>query len=73
MKEKKTASELEAIIMREVRKHPDWSHVLSVSIEPSHQAAPHPNWRASFVADGGRSASAAIQFTDALGAKYDLA
>jgi len=48
--------------------------VLSVSVEPSGQQAPHPNWRAAFVADGERSTpGAAIQFAEILGAKYDLA
>jgi hypothetical protein len=73
MKGNKSASELEAMIMDEVRKHPNWSHVLSVSVDPSFQEAPHPNWMASFVVDGERSAGAAIQFAEQLGAKYDLA
>jgi len=72
--EAKSADELEAMIMQELRKHPDWGHVLSVSVEPSGQQAPHPNWRAAFVADGERSTpGAAIQFAEILGAKYDLA
>jgi hypothetical protein len=74
MREAKRADELEAMIMQELRKHPDWGHVLSVSVEPSGQQAPHPNWRAAFVADGERSTpGAAIQFAEILGAKYDLA
>ena len=70
---KKSTSELEAMIMDEVRKHPDWSHVLSVSVEPSGQQPPHPTWVANFVADGERSTpGAAIQFAQGLAAKYDL-
>jgi hypothetical protein len=73
MKPKKSASELEAMIMQEVLKHPDWSHVLSVGVDQSYKQTPRPNWMASFTTDGGRSAGAAIQFAEALGGKFDLA
>jgi hypothetical protein len=73
MKEKKSAGELEATIMQEVRRHPDWSHVMSVSVDPSYQQAPHPTWIAGFITDGARSAGAAIQFAQGLAEKYDLA
>jgi hypothetical protein len=74
MKVKKSAHELETMILEEVRKHPDWSHILSVSVNNSFKPAPHPNWEATFVTDGPRNTpSAAIQFAEGLGSKYDLA
>jgi hypothetical protein len=75
MKEKKSASELEAKIMQEVRKHPDWSHVQGVAITRSIQEAPHrASWDAAFVTDGPAIAPAeAFQFARELAAKYDLA
>jgi len=75
MKEKKSADDLTAMIMQEVRKHPDWSHVLGVTVTPIAQAAPHhANWSVAFVADGPRIApSEAFQFARKLGGKFDLA
>jgi hypothetical protein len=74
-KEKKTTSELQAMIMQEVQKHPDWSDIEDVAIKQSGQTAPHrPNWSVGFVTDGPRMASAAaFQFARELGAKFDLA
>jgi hypothetical protein len=60
--------------MQEVWKHPDWSHVQGVSVDPCYRPVPHPNWVANFIADGERSTpGAAIPFAQGLGAKYDLA
>ncbi len=75
MKEKKSASELQAMIMQEVRKHPDWSHVEDVAITQSVQTVPHhANWNAAFVTDGPRIApGAAFQFARELASKFDLA
>ena len=39
MKGKKNATELQAMIMQEVRKHPDWSHILDIAITQSVQIA----------------------------------
>jgi hypothetical protein len=75
MKEKKTESELEAMIMQEVQKHPDWSGIEGVSItRPVQTASHHANWDVGFVMDGPRTAPpAAWQFTRELAAKFDLA
>jgi hypothetical protein len=75
MKGKKSASELEAMIMQEVRKHPDWSHVQGVAITRSVQEAPHhASWGAAFIIDGPRIAPAeAFQLARELATKFDLA
>jgi len=55
-------------MIQEVRKHPDWNHILSVAVNQSFQHAPHPNWKASFVTDGPRNTPGdAIQFAEELG------
>jgi hypothetical protein len=75
MKEKKSASELQAMIMQEVRKHPDWSYIEDVAITQSVQTAPHhANWSVGFVCDGPRTAPGeAFQFARELVSKFDLA
>jgi hypothetical protein len=75
MKEKKSAGELQTMIMQEVRKHPDWSHVLDVAITQSVQTAPHhANWSVGFTCDGPRMAPGeAFQFARELSNKFDLA
>lgn len=74
MKAKKTADELRAILMDEIAKHPDWSHIEGVAITRSF-ATEHgsPNWNAGFVCDGPKMApGAAFIFAKELGGKYDL-
>lgn len=75
MKVKRSASELEAMIMDEVAKHPDWGSIQGVAITRPVQSAPrHPNWRAAFVMDGPRIVShEAEQFARELSGKFDLA
>lgn len=75
MKEKKTATELQAMIMQEVRKHPDWSHVLDVAITQNVQTAPdHSNWSVAFTRDDLRAVPGeAFQFANELASKFDLA
>ena len=75
MKEKKTANELQAMIMQEVRKHLDWSHVLDVAITQSVHTAPHhANWSVGFVCDGPSIVPGeAFQFARELSVKFDLA
>jgi hypothetical protein len=75
VKEKKSIGELEAMIMHEVRKHPDWSHVLSVAItEIVRTSVDHANWTATFLADGARhTPSAARELVIALSNRFDLA
>jgi hypothetical protein len=46
-KAQRTSRELQEAIMHEVRRHPEWSDILSVTITKRSQAAPHhPNWDA---------------------------
>ncbi|KJC43947.1 hypothetical protein UP09_16500 [Bradyrhizobium sp. LTSP885] len=71
MRPKKSADELAALIKEEVRKHPDWSHILDVSIDASHRPAPQANWLANFVTDGPRTAGAALPFVQRLAGQYD--
>ncbi len=75
MKETKSASELQAMIMQEVRKHPDWSHIEDVAItQKDRTVSHHANWSVGFVCDGPRTApEAAFQFARELSAKFDLA
>jgi hypothetical protein len=75
MKEKKTALELEAMILQEVRKHQDWSRVEGIVITPIVRTSPdHPNWSAAFVMDGPATApGAAFQFARELSNRFDLA
>lgn len=74
MKVKKTADELRAIIMEEVAKHQDWSHIESVAITRSFSSDPNsPNWNPGFVCDTPKMAPGeAFIFARELGAKYDL-
>lgn len=52
-KEKKTADELAALIMGEIRKYPECNHILNVTITRPVQRAPHqPNWDVAFVVHG---------------------
>ncbi|MGY4350114.1 hypothetical protein [Bradyrhizobium sp. 187] len=73
MKPRKSADELVAIIMQEVRKRPDCSQVLDVMILPNIDGAPdHPNWKAGFTADGPSTAPAeAYQISRELSAQFD--
>jgi hypothetical protein len=73
MKPKKSAPELKAMIMEEVRKHPDWSYVSDVTILPNIGAAPHhPNWKFSFTHDGTRIAPPDAEiFARVLSSQYD--
>jgi hypothetical protein len=73
-KEKKSAKELQAMIMQEAQKHPDWD-IASVAISRHAQSFPHlPNWDAQFTMKGRNMAPpAARQFTTELSNRFDLA
>jgi hypothetical protein len=73
-KGKKTAKELEAMIMQEVRKHPDWSDIQDVAAIPTVKTAEHhPNWQAAFTMAGHRvPPQKAFQFATELSNKFDL-
>jgi hypothetical protein len=54
-KQNKTASELQAMIMQELRKRQNWSYIHSVAIAPRVQnASHHANWDAQFVMEDNR-------------------
>jgi hypothetical protein len=51
-KEKRTGSELTAIIMQEIRKHPDCIDITNVAIiRPAQQIPHHPNWGFAWTRD----------------------
>ena len=51
-KEKKTATDLTATIMQEVRKHPDCNDITNVAIiRPVQHAPGHPNWSFAWTRD----------------------
>ena len=72
-KEKKSAIELRALIMDEVRKHPDWDDIVDVAIIQSIRSAPHhPNWDGAFTMAGQRIApERAFRFVTELKGKFD--
>ena len=52
-KEKRTASELAALIMREIRELPECDHITRVAITRLLKHTPHqPNWRFSWAVNG---------------------
>jgi hypothetical protein len=73
MKEKRSAAELKALIMRELRKHPEWHDIEDVAITSAARPREQPNWGAAFTMSGPRSApEGAFRFARELGAKFDL-
>jgi hypothetical protein len=75
MKEKKSAHELQAMIIQYVRKHPEWSYILAVSItQIARTSSDQANWSVGFTRNGSRLVPAeAFQFADKLGSTFDLA
>jgi hypothetical protein len=78
MTEKKSAAELRALIMRELRQHPEWHDmedvIEDVAITSPARPREQPNWDAAFTMSGPRSApEGAFRFARELGAKFDLA
>jgi len=52
-KPKKTRRELQALIMQEIRRHPEFRNIDNVAITRPIQSAPHlPNWGFAWVMDG---------------------
>jgi hypothetical protein len=73
-REKKSAVELKALIMREVRRHPEWHDILDVAITRPERLPHQPNWDAAFTMTGPRATpEGAFRFAGELGAKFDLA
>jgi hypothetical protein len=69
-KEKISEAELTALLMKEIRKHPECEHVVGVAIiKPVQQ-----NWGAAWVVDGNEIAGRpAFAIAEELQAKFDLA
>ena len=56
-KPRRTSQELLEAIMHEVRRHPEWNDILSLTITKRTQAhLHHPNWDAAFTMHGPRVA-----------------
>ena len=75
IKEKKTASELAALIMREIRDLPECDHIARVVITRSPRQTLHqPNWRFAWTVNGNWSVpEAAFKVAGRLEAQTDLA
>ena len=52
MKEKKNAAELKALIMRELKQHPEWHDIQDVAITSPTRPHDQPNWDAAFTMSG---------------------
>jgi hypothetical protein len=74
-KAQRTSRELQEAIMLEVRRHPEWNDVLSVTITRRTQAvAHHPNWDAAFTMHSPRVApEGAFRLITNLQNEFDLA
>jgi hypothetical protein len=74
-KPQRTSRELQEAIMHQVRRHPEWSDILSITITKRTQAAPHhPNWDAAFTMRGPRVApEGAFRLVTNLQNEFDLA
>jgi len=70
-KEKLSQSDLEAVLLGQVRKTAECENVQGVTILPA-IGSNSPNWKAAFVCDGPKSApDAAFQIMRALQGRYD--
>jgi hypothetical protein len=73
-REKKSAVELKALILREIKRHPEWHDIQDVAITRSERLSHQPNWDAAFTMIGPRATpEGAFRFARELGAKFDLA
>jgi hypothetical protein len=74
-KEQKTATELETLIMGEIRQHPEWRDVDSVAIiQKVQHASHHPNWDAAFTMNGSATPpEEAFAIVRQLQSQFDLA
>jgi hypothetical protein len=73
-KQKKTAAELAAIIMQELRKRPELNRILFVTVIPPFEQNPvNPNWDVAFTVEGNlRAPELAYRLARALRAEFDL-
>ena len=74
-KEKRTASELAALIMREIRELPECDHITRVAITRLLRHTPHqPNWRFSWAVNGSWAVpEAAFKVAEKFQGQADLA
>ena len=73
-KEKRTAAHLEAMILDEIRKHPDLRIIQAVAVTPHRRKLPHgPTWEAAYVTEGSSSkAGMADEILRKLQDQFDL-
>jgi hypothetical protein len=71
----KTRRELQALIMQEIRKNPEFRNIDNVAITRPIQSAPHlPNWGFAWVLDGASLAPRnAVEIVQKIQREYDLA
>jgi hypothetical protein len=73
VKPKKTEHELRALIMEEVRRHPQFSNIRSVAITRTVQSVAHHHWGFAWIVDGPLPAShKADEIPQKLQREYDL-
>jgi hypothetical protein len=74
-RETKTREELTALLMHEMRQHPDCDHVVRISIDLATRHAPHhPNWTALWTVRGDEVVCPrALRIETDLQARFDLA
>jgi len=73
-KEEKTQADLIALLMGELRKHPECDHVVRITITLPVQIAPHyPNWDVAWTIGGNQIlCPVALRIAGELQAKFDL-
>ena len=73
-REKKTADELSALVMLEIRKHLEWNHITSAAISrPVQRTTNAPNWDVMFGRTGRElTPNEAFEVVRGLQAKYEL-
>jgi hypothetical protein len=74
-KERKTQADLIALVMAELRKHPECDHVVRIAITLPMRSAPHyPNWDVAWTVRGNQIlCPAALRIASELQGKFDLA
>jgi hypothetical protein len=75
LKQKKSAGELEELILEAVRQHQECNHIVGVAIiRPFQMASHHPNWDAAFtIACNEITPQVAFEIATKLKSKFDLA
>src|SRR5712671_4771028 len=73
--EAKTAAELVALVVREIREHPEYDHIAGVSVMPRIPQPSHPaNWRVELSVSGSwHIPEGAYKIVERLQAQFNLA